>query len=169
VRSLPAALCIGRGATFVCLRWSSTSPRHGTSGLRWPSYACSAPPPEIDPVRLVLPRGSATAPASIPPAAGSALPDRRRPLVMCRLYEKSAPRGDGVRRRSDRTSTAPRIERLRRAAAGVRNWPRLYRMRLSRPSTRPREMPSPAIVHNGSLQSLGRLTRKSRLEALWFH
>jgi len=62
-----------------------------------------------------------------------------------------------------------RIERLRRAAAGVRNWPRLYRMRLSRPSTRPREMPSPAIVHNGSLQSLGRLTRKSRLEALWFH
>jgi hypothetical protein len=33
------------------------------------------------------PRGSATAPASIPPAAGSALPDRRRPLVMCRLYE----------------------------------------------------------------------------------
>jgi hypothetical protein len=36
------------------------------------------------------PPGSATAPASIPPAAGSALPDRRRPLVMCRLYEKSA-------------------------------------------------------------------------------
>jgi len=33
---------------------------------------------------------SATAPASIPPAAGSALPDRRRPLVMCRLCEKSA-------------------------------------------------------------------------------
>jgi D-arabinose 1-dehydrogenase-like Zn-dependent alcohol dehydrogenase len=29
------------------------------------------------PGRLVLPRGSATAPASIPPAAGSALPDRR--------------------------------------------------------------------------------------------
>jgi hypothetical protein len=39
---------------------------------------------------------SATAPASIPPAAGSALPDRRRPLVMGRLYEKSAPVGWGT-------------------------------------------------------------------------
>jgi hypothetical protein len=44
----------------------------------------------------VLPRG-ATAPASVRPAAGLGPPDRRRLLVTCWLYERSAPM-DGVRR-----------------------------------------------------------------------